>query len=83
MSAEHRDELHVARAKQASTLEEMRCLDVVPSPRDTRILHTEFVLKRIPDAAGETKSYKAWLVVCGNGQYENDEGTFPPVPTSR
>lgn len=53
---------------------------MVPRSRDTRILHTNFVLKRKCDVRGETRSYKAQIVVCGNGEYKNDEDTSLAVP---
>lgn len=49
-------------------------------PNETRVLHTNFVLKRESDVSGEIKSYKVRLVLCGSGEYVIEEETFSPVP---
>lgn len=58
----------------------MGCLDIVSRPRDTSILHKKFALNHKCDAVGNTKSYKAWLVVCGNDKMEDDEDKSSTVP---
>lgn len=80
MSEEHRNVRRTAMDKEVSTLEEIGCWDVNPRPKITKILHTKFVLKGNRSAAGEMKSYNVRLSVCGNGEYENDEVIFLPVP---
>lgn len=49
-------------------------------PRDTNIIHIKFVLKCRRNAVENTKSYKARLVVCGNGEMKHDEDKLFPMP---
>lgn len=66
--------------KEVKTLKQMQCWDEVERPPEARVLHTKFVLKRKRYETGNIQNYKARLVVCGNGEIDNADENFSPVP---
>lgn len=69
--------LREAIQKEIKTLDDMMCCVLINPPKDEKILHRKYVLKRKRNSAGGISKPKARFVVCGNEERNEDEVFFP------
>lgn len=73
IQSEGKDQCKMVMRNGIETLDKMKCTDVAPRLKNSKVMHSKFVLKKTRSNNSEVRRYRGKFVVCGNEEDDIEE----------